>query len=294
MKLRVRSSVAAGVALGLVCWLSSSTGRSSAAEQGSPEQDAVPPAPESILREAFAQRFRVDFTSTIELVMRNRSGQELRRRFEAASKVIDGRVHSTGRLISPEYLRGMAFLTIEADSRSHDSFLYLPSLAKVRRVSTAQRGDSFLGSDVTYEDLERQDVEDFELTSMSRETWAGESVYRIGTRPLKNYNYAAAEFLVAESDGAILATYHYKHNQNEPYRVIAAPRAGMVAKDGYVFPTRLRVENFSRGTTTEVEFGELRINPEIDDRIFSLAALEQERKLRAEEEEEASEDPTPR
>ena len=91
----------------------------------------------------------MNVTSNIDLVMRNRTEQELRRRFRAASKLIDGRVHSVGRLVRPEYFRGMTILTIEAENRGHDAFLYLPSLGKVRRVTTAQRKDSFLGSDVT-------------------------------------------------------------------------------------------------------------------------------------------------
>lgn len=250
------------------------------ATEGAPQaQDALPKGPAAILEEAFDHRYGIDFTSTVELVMRNRSGQELRRRFQTVSKVIEGRVHSMGRLIWPEYLRGMTILTIEAENRGHDAFLYLPSLDKVRRVSTAQRGDAFLGSDVTYEDMERQHAADFDVGAMVEEAWAGESVYRIEARPIKNYNYAAVTFLVAASDRAILAARYFKRDQSEAYRVIKAPRSHIVAREGHLFPGRLEVENLARGTTTEVEFRELEINPVIDDRIFSVSALEQERRI---------------
>jgi outer membrane lipoprotein-sorting protein len=53
----------------------------------------------------------------------------------------------------------------------------------------------------------------------------------------------------------------------------------MVAHDGHVVPTRLTVRNHARGTKTEVTFENLRINPAIDDHLFSLAALERQRKL---------------
>ena len=251
----------------------------SAGAQGLAVRDAVPPSAEAILAAAFANRYEVNLTTNIDLVMRNRVGQELRRQFRAASKLIDGRVHSVGRLIWPEYLRGMTILTIEAENRSHDAFLYLPSLGKVRRVTTAQRRDSFLGSDVAYEDLERRRVEDYELAVPEAQELEGEPVYAIRGRALRDFNYSHLIFLVARSDAAILETQYFKRGQDSPYRVIRAPRETMVAQDGHVLPTRLYVENRARGTTTEVLFRDLEINPPIDDKIFSVGTLEQERKL---------------
>ena len=251
----------------------------SAGAQSLAARDAVPPSSEAILEAAFANRYEVNVTSNIDLVMRNRVGQELRRQFRAVSKLIDGRVHSVGRLVRPEYLRGMTILTIEAENRSNDAFLYLPSLGKVRRVTTAQRRDSFLGSDVTYEDLERRRVADYELRAPEVRELAGEPVYAIRGHARRDFNYSHLIFLVAQSDAAILETQYFKRGQDAPYRVIRAPRETMVEQDGHVLPTRLHVENRARGTTTEVLFHDLEINPPIDDKVFSVSTLEQERKL---------------
>ena len=48
------------------------------------------------------------------------------------------------------FLRPVTILQIEAVGRGHDAFVYLPSLRKVRRFTTSQRGDAFFGTDVTY------------------------------------------------------------------------------------------------------------------------------------------------
>ena len=53
----------------------------------------------------------------------------------------------------------------------------------------------------------------------------------------------------------------------------------MVEKDGHVLPTRLTVYNRLRGTSTEVTFEDLRINPPIDDHLFSVSTLERNRDL---------------
>jgi GAF domain-containing protein len=251
-------------------------GASLAAE---PLADATPVPARALLARAFANRYEVDLTSVIELVMRSRSGQERRRTLQAMSKVIDHRVHSIGRLLAPEHLRGMTVLMIEAPDRSHDSFLYLPSLSMVRRVTTAQRGDSFFGTDVTYEDLERQRAQDFELGAALPGERAGERVYLIDARPLRHRSYDRVRFALAISDLAILETEYWKRSAREPYRVIRAQRASMVSGDGHVLPTHLLVESRDRGTTTEVWLRDLRINPEIDARLFSVRTLQAERPL---------------
>ncbi len=48
---------------------------------------------------------------------------------------------------------------------------------------------------------------------------------------------------------------------------------------GHTLPTRLVVENRARGTTTEVLYRDLLVNPEIDDRVFSIRTLEQKRRI---------------
>lgn len=244
-----------------------------------PASDAAPTPARALLERAFANRYDVDLSSVIELVVRSRGGQERRRTLQAMSKVIDDRVHSIGRLVAPEHLRGMTVLMVEAKNRSHDSFLYLPSLAMVRRVTTAQRGDSFFGTDVTYEDLERQRVEDYELGAVTAGERAGEPVHLIDATPRRHYNYARVRFALAVSDLAMLETEYWKRNAAQPYRVIRARRDSMRSQDGHTLPTHLLVESLDRGTSTEVVLENLRINPELDARLFSLKTLQSQRPL---------------
>ena len=232
-----------------------------------------------LLDSAFENRYALDLGSTVKLRMLDDGGGEQRRKIRVASKVIEGRVHSLARLEEPAYLRGMTILTIENLSRGHDAFIYLPSLQKVRRITTSQKGDSFFGSDVTYEDLERLRVEDFEVGSLSEETRRGESVYLIEARPKRKTTYARVVFVIAKSDYAILETHYYKRDQEEPFRIYTAPREAMVEEDGHVIPTRLRVEDKVRRSSTDIEFTNLKINPPLDDRLFSVRTLESKRPL---------------
>jgi hypothetical protein len=244
-----------------------------------PLVDATSRSAKQILQAAFTARYEVDTVATVELVMRNRAGHEQTRTFHIVSKIIDDRLHGIGRLIEPPYLRGMTIMTIEGDDRRNDSFVYLPSVGRTRRISTAQRGDAFLGSDLTYEDFERQQVENYELELLPSETLASEAVYVIRGLPRHRLNYHHVDFAVAHSDGAILETRYFKLGAEAPYRIIVAPRESMTNGSDHVLPTRLNVANLQRGTTTDVVFHELEINPPIKDTLFSVRTLDQKRDL---------------
>jgi hypothetical protein len=242
---------------------------------------AVSETSESVLAAAFQNRYAVDSNSNIELLMRSASGREQSRHIQLVSKMIKGRLNSISRLSSPVYLRGMTILTIERDGGSHDVFVFLPALDKVRRITTAQKGDAFFGSDITYEDLERRRVEEFDLDALETAEYDGEAVYWIGGALIRKGNYARVDFIIAQTDKAILVTRYYKRGHESPYRVITAPRATMVRQGGHVLPTRLIASDELRGTQTEVLIRNLQINPSLNDRLFTVATLEQERKLPA-------------
>jgi len=248
-------------------------------ERSVPRDESLACDPEPILAAAFSNRFEVDTLSTVDLVMRDASGQELRRRLRGASMVIDGRVHSLGQILWPERLRGMTVFTIEAEGRSQDAFVYLPALKRTRRITTAQRGDSFFGTDVTYEDLERRRVSDYAIDGCTPDRSAGEPVYRIAARPVVRLGYDRIVFVVAVSDGSILETLYYRRDRAEPFRRITAPRSGMLSSGGHVLPTRLVVHNHAAGRTTEVRFADLVVSPALDPRLFSVGTLDLERPL---------------
>ena len=51
---------------------------------------------------------------------------------------------------SPINIRGTAFLTFDYIDKEDDRWLYLPALRKTRRISGSEKGDYFLGTDLTY------------------------------------------------------------------------------------------------------------------------------------------------
>lgn len=230
--------------------------------------------PAALLDAAFANRFDVDLTANIELVVRNQSGEEQRRLVRAAQKVIADKVHSIGRLEFPEYLRGMTVLTVEATERGHDAFLFMPTLDRVRRISTAQKSDSFFGTDVTYGDLERQRASDYALGPLQREQRGGKPVLVIPATPRRPQNYERALFVLAADEDVMLESHYFKRGSKRPWRVIYSPREQMQVLNGHLLPTQLFVDNLDRHTRTDVWLRDLRVGVALPDKVFSVGNLE--------------------
>jgi hypothetical protein len=233
-----------------------------------------------ILRRAFDNLYDFDMTTTLTLLLRNKRGEQSTRRAEIARKRIDGRLHAFGRFLDPPWMRGTAVLVIDNRDRSDDHFLFLPDRGRVRRVTNVQRTDSFLGSDLWYEDLERRHPEDYEVASLRWGDLKGEAVFVVGAFPATHSGYARVEFVIARSDFLLLKTSFYKGRAERPFKTIEAPsRAVVVEQDGHLIPVRLLVGNLQRGTQTEARLERLKVNPQISDHLFTSAALESGRAI---------------
>lgn len=64
-----------------------------------------------------------------------------------------------------------------------DQWLYLPHLRKVRRVSVRDPGDSFLGSDLTYGDIEDRTIDDDNYSLLKVDEKEGAQLYQVKVVP---------------------------------------------------------------------------------------------------------------
>lgn len=65
------------------------------------------------------------------------------------------------RFTYPNDIRGTGFLVWEHPTGEDERFLYLPSLARVRRIAGSEAQESFVGSDFTYEDIGGREFDEY-------------------------------------------------------------------------------------------------------------------------------------
>jgi Outer membrane lipoprotein-sorting protein len=65
------------------------------------------------------------------------------------------------RFLGPADIRGTGFLVWEHALKDDERFLYLPALGRVRRIAGAEAQESFVGSDLSYEDIGGRKLTDY-------------------------------------------------------------------------------------------------------------------------------------
>ena len=78
---------------------------------------------------------------------------------------------------SPKRDKGVGFLKIETDEDDKIS-LFIPKLKKIRRISSSNQSDSFMGSDLSFEDMLSRNLDEFDykIISDSEDTYKLESI----------------------------------------------------------------------------------------------------------------------
>ena len=65
------------------------------------------------------------------------------------------------RFTYPADIRGTSFLVWEHPGGDDERFLFLPALGRVRRIAGSEKQESFVGSDLSYEDIGGRDLADY-------------------------------------------------------------------------------------------------------------------------------------
>ena len=108
----------------------------------------------------------------LEMKIVNEKGKERIRSMEVWTHSSANSFKSLVKFDKPATVRGTGLLTIRKESDQVQK-LYLPALKKVQTIGSSQKGDSFMSSDFTFEDLGQFETKDatWSLISETDENW---------------------------------------------------------------------------------------------------------------------------
>jgi len=130
-------------------------------------------------------------TVSLKMVLTNKQGQASERYLE--NRTLELHEDGDKSLIifnSPKDVEGTATLTFTHKESSDDQWLYLPSLKRVKRISSDNKSGPFMGSEFAYEDLSSQEVEKYSYKYVGDENINGAATHvveRYPTDPKSGY-----------------------------------------------------------------------------------------------------------
>jgi len=181
---------------------------------------------------------------------------------------------------SPANVKGTGFLTYdypEAD-RDDDQWLYLPALRKVRRISASDRGDYFLGTDFSYEDIKKENkigLEDYTFKTLGQEDVDGHITYVVEAIPVdqktaKEIGYSRVLLHVDPEIWISRKTEMWDVNGN-PLKTLRSQEIQQI--DGIWSVHTIAAENHKTGHKTRFIFSDIDYRKEVKDKVFKTNTL---------------------
>ena len=182
------------------------------------------------------------------------------------------------RFTYPNDIRNTAFLVWEHPDADDERFLYLPALGRVRRIAGEEKQESFVGSDLSYEDIGGRKVSDYTYTFADRNAmWVAPDGSRHPAWALESRaKDAAAEYprsiSLVVKDRFIVAHAELFNRRDEKTKTFDVRRLEQI--DG-IWTVMDLVANNERGRTrTELTATSVRYNVGLTDKDFTRRELE--------------------
>ena len=98
----------------------------------------------------------------LEMILKNKNGQASNRSLTIRTlELTEDGDKSLITFNSPKDVKGTSTLTFTHKAGADDQWLYLPSIKRVKRISSSNKSGPFVGSEFAYEDLSSQEVEKY-------------------------------------------------------------------------------------------------------------------------------------
>ena len=245
---------------------------------------------ESLMRAVDEREEGEDVEWQIEMKLIDRQGQTRTRTAKLFRKkfVQDGRRQDRQVTIflTPANIRKTGLLTFDnrGVGADDDVWLYLPALRKLRRIPASERGDNFVGTDFTYEDVKGGFAwSDYAYVPRGERDWEdGGQTYKVTVleaRPKtleleRSLGFSKAEILV-RPDVALRVQQKFYDAQGNLDRTMTARDIRQI--DGIWTFLRLEAENHETNHRTLMLLNAVRYNQKLPPDFFNERTLLAER-----------------
>lgn len=162
---------------------------------------------------------------------------------------------------TPKRDKGVGFLKIEALDTDKLS-LFIPKLKKIRRISSNNQSDSFMGSDLSFEDMLSRNLDEFEYTLLESDD---ENIYvlqsdckDVDSEYSRHISWITKENLLIKKE----KSYDIKG------KLLKLKSFEQIYKNNYHIVSKIDVTNLQNNHQTILEINNLEIDTNIDDDVF--------------------------
>ena len=206
----------------------------------------------------------VDMSNKTSMILTNKKGKT--RTNAMMSKSMDGNKKQIIWFLEPKDDKGVAFLKIEHDDKDDEMRMWLPAFKKVRRISSKKKGDAFMGSDLSYEDLSSRDLNENEYNRLDDETVDGRDCYVLEILPKKEAKSSYSKHISWVEKSTLMGVKEESFDKRGKLK--KKKEYHFKKMKGYHVMQRVFVDDVQKQHSTEVTFTDIEVDSGIDEKLF--------------------------
>jgi len=209
----------------------------------------------------------LDTSSKSEMEITKKSGKK--RNLKLINKSKDNSTKQMLWFLEPKDDYGIGFLKIENKEEPDFMSMWLPGFKKNRRIQSQNKSDSFMGSDLSYEDMTNRDLEEYIFDILSDNAPCFEKsndlCYILSSKPKDEYSeYSEHKTWVNKNTFLAIKEESYdKENNKLKYKEIKYEKI-----NDYYIMNYLYVKNIQKNTSTILKIENIKINNGFSDNLF--------------------------
>lgn len=218
-----------------------------------------------------------DSKAELEMVLRNKSGQESKRSMRNKTLEVTGDGDKSLVIFDqPRDVKGTAFLSFTHAEGADDQWLYLPALKRVKRISSNNKSGPFMGSEFAFEDIASQEVDKYTYKFLKEEKLNGVDCFLVERYPLD------------KKSGYSKQLVWYDKSEYRQHKIDSYDRKGTLLKtltsngfkqylDKYWRQSEMNMVNHITGKSTDLKFSNYMFNNGFTERDFDKKSLKRAR-----------------
>ena len=211
----------------------------------------------------------------MSLTLINKNGSKRVRNIKSYSKDYGQDRKTIMFFLYPSDVKGTGFLTWDYDqaNKDDDKWLYLPAMKKTRRISgSSSKTDYFMGTDFTYDDMGRRNLEEDTHTLLREETLNGHKCWVLQSSPKKAGDIYTKRISWIRQDCLIPVKVEYYDKLDKLHRQLIADDIKQI--DGFWTIGHMNMKNVQTKHETDLLFKSYQYDQPTSDNIFTVSQLE--------------------
>lgn len=243
---------------------------------GAPCALAEAPDGKNVMTKVYDRADGDDRHYVMTMTLINKSDRKRVRKMESFSKDYGRNRKSIMVFREPADVKGTMFLSWEYDAlgRDDDKWLYMPAMKKDRRISGASRNEYFMGSDFTYDDMNKRHPDKDRHALLGEENMDGRDCWKVECVPLDESEMYTRRvvWVCKEACLVVRSDYYDKDGLLKTYEA-----KDIRLQDGYWNVYLSEIRNVSREHRTQMRMDELRYDTGVRDDLFTVTTLQRGR-----------------